>query len=80
MRLVNREVIKCNLDGTSIELYEKISIAAKENNISACSITNCCRHNQKSAGGFIWKYKNHMKKREYYYDESYLYVFPINEI
>lgn len=46
------------MDGTPIQEYSSVNIAAKENNISACSITNVCRKNQKSAAGFLWKYKD----------------------
>lgn len=59
----NQEVIKCNLDKTPIKEYPSIKIAAIKNNISACSISNACRKNQKTAGGFIWKYKSTPKPK-----------------
>lgn len=53
-----RAVTKCDINGNSIQEYSTTHIAAKENNVSECSITNCCRGRQKSAAGFIWKYNN----------------------
>jgi len=52
-----RVVEKFSVDGSFIKEYLSLSLAAKENNISSVSITNCCRKRQKSAAGFIWKYK-----------------------
>lgn len=53
-----REVVKYSMDGTPIQEYSSINEAAKENNISACSISNVCRKRNKWAGGFLWKYKD----------------------
>lgn len=53
-----REVLKCSVDGDILNEYESVNIAAKENNISACSISNVLRKKQKSAAGYLWKYKD----------------------
>ena len=60
-----RAVTKCDMEGTPIQEYKTTRIAAKENNISECSITNCCRGNQKSAAGFTWKYNNKYLKEKF---------------
>jgi hypothetical protein len=52
-----RKVFKFDLKGVFIEEYESIHEAGMANNISDSSIVNCCAGKQKSAAGFIWKYK-----------------------
>lgn len=56
-----RAVIAYKIDGEFYKEYESISLASKDIKVSACSITNCCRKNQKSAGGYVWKYKDTAK-------------------
>ena len=52
-----RIVEKWSIDGKFIREYSSLELAGKEHNIDAVGITNCCRKRQKTAGGFVWKYK-----------------------
>jgi hypothetical protein len=51
------KVCKYSKDNVFIEEYKSIDEASKINNILACNITNTLKRKQKTAGGFIWKYK-----------------------
>ena len=53
---IKKQVYKIDLNGNIIEKYDSISEAAKINGIKATCICNCCKHKQKTAGGYIWKY------------------------
>lgn len=53
-----RSVIQYDLNMNFIKEWDSISSASKELGIGGNSITTCCRGIAKSAGGFIWKYKN----------------------
>lgn len=52
------KVLQYTLDGEFIAEYPSTSEAAKINNINSGGISNCCNGIQKSAYGYIWKYKN----------------------
>lgn len=52
-----KPVIKCDLNGLEIKHYQSIKEAAKSNNIKPCYISAVLHNYQKTAGGFIWKYK-----------------------
>lgn len=43
------------LDGTLIEEYQSITLAAKENNISQPSVSNGCKNEGKVVCGYLWK-------------------------
>ena len=45
-----------DLDNNFLRSFNKISDAANEFNIDGSSISKCCKHKYKTAGGFIWKY------------------------
>jgi group I intron endonuclease len=51
-------VIKYDLDNNFIEEYKNANVAGKENNINGSHVSRCCKKVTKSAGGFIWRYKN----------------------
>lgn len=51
-------VIKYDLDNNFIEEYKNANVAGKENNINGSHVSRCCKKVAKSAGGFIWRYKN----------------------
>jgi hypothetical protein len=52
-------VIALNLDGSLYKEYESISLAAKDVGMCSSSHISACLHgHRKSAGGFIWKFKN----------------------
>ncbi len=40
--------------------YDTITIASKELNIDNSTIVKCARGKRKTAGGFIWKYKENI--------------------
>jgi hypothetical protein len=44
------------LDGTTLEVYDTVTQAAEENNLSTSSIIKVCRGLQKTAGGYEWRY------------------------
>lgn len=52
-----KKVYKFTTDGEFIEEYPSVNCAGHENKISAVSITNCCKKRQKTAAGFVWKFK-----------------------
>lgn len=47
-----------SLDNNFIEEYKNANVAGKENNINGSHVSRCCKKVTKSAGGFIWRYKN----------------------
>lgn len=52
----SKSVSKYCLDGNFIEEYGSMLEAERETGIKACGISECCRGNQKTSGGYIWKY------------------------
>ena len=52
-----KQVIQYDLQGNEIEVYHCIAEAVKETNINKTSIGKCCNNRQKTAGGYIWKFK-----------------------
>ena len=56
-RYNDQKVGKYDSDNNLIQIYNSISEAARQNNISSSSnITSCCQGRRKTCGGFIWKY------------------------
>jgi hypothetical protein len=53
-----KRVEKYTIDGKFVKEYESINQGAKENNISSVNLVNHLKKKQKTAGGFLWKYKN----------------------
>jgi len=53
-----KSVFQYTLFGNLIKEWYSISQASKELGIGSNSITTCCKGEYKSAGGFIWKYKD----------------------
>ena len=51
-----RKVVQYDIDGNFIRVWDYIKQASETLNINRCSIGECCRNEQKTAGGFIWKY------------------------
>jgi len=47
-----------DLTGAFLKGYISITSAAKELKITPSNITGCCMKRTKSAGGYIWRYKN----------------------
>ncbi len=52
-----KPVIQYSLNGDKIAEFLSAAEANKVTNTNISSISNCCIGRQKSAGGFIWKYK-----------------------
>jgi len=52
-----KPVDKFDINGNYIESYPSIKEAGIKNNIFPQNINQCCKHRQKTSGGFIWKYK-----------------------
>lgn len=53
----SKVIIQYNKNGDIVNEWESITIASKKTNINYYSISNNCRGKQKSAGGYIWKFK-----------------------
>ena len=53
----NKEIEQYNKCYELLGVYKSISEASKLLNIKACNIVNNLKCRQKTAGGFIWKYK-----------------------
>lgn len=56
----SKPVVKCNIQGDEIKIYEKIADAAKDCNVDPSSIVKCCKGKQRWTGKdnqrYIWKY------------------------
>lgn len=53
----SKSVCQIGLDGKLIKVWDCISDAAKELNISDSHISQVCKNTRKFAGGFVWVYK-----------------------
>lgn len=53
-----RKVLQYDKDETFIKEWNSMTDAANSCNIPHSSIYNCCKGKQKTAAGYIWKYKN----------------------
>ena len=51
-----RKIAQYDTNENFLRTWDYIKQAADELNINRCSISECCRGGQKTAGGFIWKY------------------------
>lgn len=57
----NKMVIQYSKVGGIVHCFDSIAIASRTLLIQSTDINKCCRGVIKSAGGFIWKYKNESK-------------------
>lgn len=53
----NKVILQYSLSGELVKEHSSIAEACLELGVSHTSISKCCRGQRKSAGGFIWKYK-----------------------
>ena len=53
----NKCISQFTLKGVYIRDWDAISTASKELNINCSNISQCCLGKRKSAGGYVWKYK-----------------------
>lgn len=58
-KMHQRKVLQYTLDGQLINEYQSITEASKHTSVKICNITLCCQGNtnHKTAGGYLWKYK-----------------------
>lgn len=52
-----KAIVQYNLSGSKVAEWEAISDAAKETGINLSNIAQCCRGFRKTAGNYIWRYK-----------------------
>lgn len=60
----SRTVLQYTTDGIFIEEFISIAEASRQTTINKSCIRDCCRGKQKSAGGFIWRYKEDEQDKE----------------
>ena len=53
----SKTVLQYTLDKILINEFISAAEASRQTNINICCIRDCCRGRQKTAGGFIWRYK-----------------------
>lgn len=54
----NKLVLQFSLENKLINEYKNSNVAGIANNITPSNILDCCKGRGKTAGGYIWKYKN----------------------
>lgn len=54
----SKQVCRYTKSGDYIDEFTCLMEAERITNINNCSISSCCKGKLKSAGGYIWKYKN----------------------
>ena len=54
---IKKPVIQFDLDGNFIKEWESMSDVQRQIGIAVGNISMCCNRKAKSAGGFIWKFK-----------------------
>lgn len=62
MNKLKKAVLQFNKDGVLVKEWESGTLAYKQTNI--CHISDCCNGNRKSAGGYIWKYKDRQLQKQ----------------
>jgi hypothetical protein len=55
---ISKSVVRYDLNHEIIDKFTSCEDAAKKLNISASSISRCCRRKQKIAGNYIWRYSD----------------------
>ena len=55
-------VLQYDLDGNLIREWDSLKMIEIELSINKSNVANCCRNIAKSAGGFIWRYKDNLIK------------------
>lgn len=53
-----KQIIQYAIDGGLIGIYNSTMEAERNTNVDHSTIIRCCENKQKTAGGYIWKYKN----------------------
>lgn len=55
---LSKKVMQYSIDGVLINEFNSLKVASEKTNVPRGNICKACKGNIKSAGGFIWKYKN----------------------
>jgi len=55
-----KSVLQFSISGEFIKEWDSIAMVSRELKIGGNSIVTCCKGKYKSAGGFIWKYKDNI--------------------
>lgn len=55
-------VVQFDLSGNIVNEYVSIKDAKQKTGINSSNISRCCSHNAKTAGGFIWRYKEEVNE------------------
>ena len=58
VKLEGKKICQFSKQGIKIRTWDSISSAARTLGIARTGIRDCCLNKQKSAFGYIWKYKN----------------------
>ena len=53
-----KQIIQYAINGGLIGIYNSTMEAERNTNVDHSTIIRCCKNKQKTAGGYIWKYKN----------------------
>lgn len=53
----SRPVLQFTLNGEFVKEWESVRCVQRELGFNRGNLTQCCRGNKKTVGGFIWKYK-----------------------
>lgn len=56
-----KTVLQYDKNRNFIKEWEAIQLASKKLNIQSSDISDCCRNKRKTAGGYIWRYKEELK-------------------
>ena len=57
LRDYGRRIVQTSLDGKEIQTFRSSGEASRATGINYSAITNCCKGDTKTAGGYVWKYK-----------------------
>ena len=60
---ISKPVLQYNIDGTFIKEWSSIKEANTYTKVNRSNISACCKHRYKTAGNFIWKYKDVLEKQ-----------------
>lgn len=61
-RCKTRAVLQLDKDGNFIKEWPNMTSACNEFNIHMGSMCRCCKYELKYVGGYVWRYKNEIKK------------------
>ena len=58
VKVQGKPVLQCDRNGVILNEFDSMSDASRSLGISVVSISHCCRKISKSAGGYVFKYKD----------------------